>query len=118
MIERTEYSQIPNYLKAVTVLEPEGNARAEVAGELEKWSVSGEARHTMPQVQDGLRQSSAGSIGIARIARFAGAAILSFLGLIFVLAGLIETNNERAFLFGIPCLAAAYWLFTNEHVTS
>src|SRR6185295_11955597 len=36
MIERTAYDQIPNYLKAVTVLEPEGNVPAEVAAELEK----------------------------------------------------------------------------------
>jgi hypothetical protein len=34
--------------------------------------------------------------------------------LIFVLAGLVETDNARAFLFGIPCLAAAYWLFTKK----
>lgn len=117
MIERTEYRQIPNYLKAVTVLEPEGNVPAEVVAELDKWSVSGEARHThtVPPPQDGLTQSAAaGSIGVARIGRFAGAAVLSFFGLIFVLAGLIETNNERAFLFGIPCLAAAYWLFTKK----
>jgi hypothetical protein len=40
MIERTEYQQIPNYLKAVTVLEPEGNAPAEVVAELERWKAN------------------------------------------------------------------------------
>jgi hypothetical protein len=37
MIEKTEYRQIPPYLKAVSVLEPEGNAPAEIAAEIQKW---------------------------------------------------------------------------------
>lgn len=49
-----------------------------------------------------------------RIGRFAGAAVLSFLGLIFVFAGLTGPDTERAFLFGIPCLAVAYWLFIKK----
>ena len=49
-----------------------------------------------------------------RIGRFAGAAVLSFLGLIFVFAGLTGPDTGRAFLFGIPCLAVAYWLFTKK----
>ena len=49
-----------------------------------------------------------------RIGRFAGAAVLSFLGLIFVFAGLTGPDTERAFFFGIPCLGAAYWLFTKK----
>ena len=115
MIKQTEYSQIPNYLKAVTVLEPEGNVPAEVTAELDQWSVSGKVHPTVPPPQDGLTQSFvAGSIGGARIGRFAGAAVLSFLGLIFVLAELTDTNNGRALLFGIPCLVIAYWLFTKK----
>jgi TIR domain len=55
-----------------------------------------------------------GSIDGARIGRFAGAAILSFLGLLFVFAGLTGPDTERAFLFGIPCLVVAYWLFTKK----
>jgi TIR domain-containing protein len=50
----------------------------------------------------------------SRIGRFAGAAVLSFLGLIFVFAGLTGPDTERGFLFGIPCLAVAYWLFTKK----
>jgi TIR domain len=115
MIELTEYSQVPNYLKAVTVLEPEGNVPAEVVAELDKWSLGDDARHTVLPPQDRLTHSpAASSIDGARIGRFVGAAVLSFLGLIFVLAGLIETDNARAFLFGIPCLATAYWLFTKK----
>jgi TIR domain len=49
-----------------------------------------------------------------RIGRFAGAAVLSFLELIFVFAGLTGPDTERAFLFGIPCLVVAYWLFTKK----
>lgn len=40
MLERTKYEQIPNYLRAVTVLEPEGNVAAEVAAELERWGAN------------------------------------------------------------------------------
>jgi TIR domain/Yip1 domain len=37
MIEKTDYRQIPPYLKAISVLEPEGNAPAEIAAEIQKW---------------------------------------------------------------------------------
>src|SRR5215217_7934373 len=37
MIEKTDYSQIPPYLKAVTVLEPSGSAPAEVTVVIEEW---------------------------------------------------------------------------------
>jgi hypothetical protein len=115
MIEPTEYSQVPNYLKAVTVLEPEGNVPAEVTAELDQWSLGDDVRHSLPPPQHRPTYSpAASSIGAARIGRFVAAAVLSFLGLIFVLAGLVETDNARAFLFGIPCLAAAYWLFTKK----
>lgn len=116
MIERTDYNQIPNYLKAVTILEPEGSAPAEVAAELDKWRASREAHHSgIPPPQDRLTQYSAsGSIDVAPIGRFALAAVLSFLGLIFVFAGLTGPDTERAFMFGIPCLALAYWLFTKN----
>jgi len=115
MIELTEYGQVPNYLKAVTILEPEGNVPAEVAAELDQWTPGDDVRRTVLPAQHGPTPSAAASsVGVARIGRFVGAAVLSFLGLIFVLAGLVETDNARAFLFGIPCLAAAYWLFTKK----
>jgi hypothetical protein len=41
MVERTEYRHIPPYLKAISVLEPEGNAPAEIAAEIQKWSAKG-----------------------------------------------------------------------------
>ena len=37
MIEKTDYSQIPPYLKAVKVLEPSGSAPAEVTAVIEEW---------------------------------------------------------------------------------
>lgn len=114
MIEKTAYARLPNYLKAVTVLEPEGNVPAEVAAEIDRWDQA--RRHgSSPGSQTAATQAPpSASHGVARMGRFAGAAVLSFLGLIFVLAGLIDTDNSRAFVFGIPCLAAAYWLFTRR----
>lgn len=41
MVEKTEYLHIPPYLKAISVLEPEGNAPAEIAAEIQKWSEKG-----------------------------------------------------------------------------
>ena len=37
MLRETSYDSIPNYLKTVTVLEPEGSVAAEVAGRVENW---------------------------------------------------------------------------------
>src|SRR5713101_1672896 len=39
MIEPTEFQQIPNYLKSVTILKPEGSVPAEVTAALEQWHV-------------------------------------------------------------------------------
>ena len=41
MIEKTEYGDIPAYLTSVTVLEPQGNAAAEIAAEISKWRKRG-----------------------------------------------------------------------------
>ena len=41
MVESTDYREIPPYLKAVTVLEPQGSASAEIAAEIDKWSAKG-----------------------------------------------------------------------------
>lgn len=41
MIEKIEYRHIPPYLKAISVLEPEGNAPAEIATEIQKWGKKG-----------------------------------------------------------------------------
>ena len=41
MIEKIEDRLIPPYLKAIGVLEPEGNAPAEIATEIQKWGKKG-----------------------------------------------------------------------------
>jgi hypothetical protein len=41
MVEKTDYGEIPAYLKSVTVLEPEGNVPAEIAAEISKWRKRG-----------------------------------------------------------------------------
>lgn len=38
LIEKVSYTKIPNYLLAVTILEPEGNIAAEVAASLREWT--------------------------------------------------------------------------------
>ena len=48
-----------------------------------------------------------------RFGSFIGAAVLSALGLIFLLAGLTG-GNASAFLLAAPCLIGAYWLFTKK----
>jgi len=48
-----------------------------------------------------------------RVGVFLGAAVLSFLGLIFLLAGVIEAQGQ-AFLFAAPLLGGAYWLFSKR----
>lgn len=41
MVEKTDYGYIPPYLRAVSILEPEGNAAAEIAAEIQKWREGG-----------------------------------------------------------------------------
>jgi caspase domain-containing protein len=48
-----------------------------------------------------------------RIARFAGAAVLSALGVIFLLAGLID-GQPAAFLWAAVFLGAAYWMYSKR----
>jgi hypothetical protein len=55
MIERTEYGHIPAYLKAISVLEPEGSAAAEVAAEFHKRLPTGlvtQGQHDKPAIPD------------------------------------------------------------------
>jgi ribosomal protein L40E len=46
-----------------------------------------------------------------RVGRFIGAVVLSAMGVLFLLAGLIEGQGS-AFVFAIVFLGGAYWLFT------
>lgn len=48
-----------------------------------------------------------------RIGAFAGAAVLSAMGILFLLAGLIE-GQDTAFAFAVAFLCGAYWLFSKR----
>lgn len=48
-----------------------------------------------------------------RLGRFVGAAILSFMGVLFSLAGLIE-GQGLAFVWAVVSLGGAYWLYTKR----
>ena len=48
-----------------------------------------------------------------RFGRFVGAAVLSALGLIFLLGGLTG-GSANAYLLAAPCLIGAYWLFSKK----
>lgn len=54
--------------------------------------------------------SSAQATKTKSIGRFAGAVVVSFFGVIFVLAGLSEDEGV-ALVIGVPLLVWAYWLF-------
>lgn len=47
------------------------------------------------------------------IFKFGAAALLSALGVLFLLAGLVE-GQLVAFVWAAPALAIAYWLFTRK----
>jgi len=51
MIRETGYDLIPNYLKAITVLEPEGNVSAEVAARVANWGPNSQMRAPAPTPQ-------------------------------------------------------------------
>ena len=44
MLQRTDLAVVPSYLRAVTILEPEGNAAAEIAHEVDRLAVKHRAR--------------------------------------------------------------------------
>jgi hypothetical protein len=48
MLRATSYDSIPNYIKTITVLEPEGNVAAEVAGRVASWRPGGRGRVSKP----------------------------------------------------------------------
>ena len=110
MIERTAYDQIPNYLKAVTVLEPEGNVAAEVAAELEKIRLqqsSDRKGADAPAKADGTAGPSSGRLGRQAAAGIAGAfgAVMVFLSIVDAgVAGI----SEGGLLIGAVALGLAY----------
>ena len=121
MIERTEYQQIPNYLKAVTVLEPEGNAPAEVVAELERWKAdargvfdsrpAGAPRRE--EVQRG--KTVSGSAGGGDLGRRVAAGIVGAFGAVMLFLSVVDAGvgglSEGGILIGAIALGSAYGLW-------
>lgn len=111
MIERTAYDQIPNYLKAITVLEPEGNVAAEVAAELEKIRLQQPVDRKgvdTPRKTDG----TAGPTASGRLGRQAAAGIAGAFGAVMVFLSIIDAGvagiSEGGLLIGAVALGLAY----------
>jgi hypothetical protein len=101
MIERTEYRDIPNYLKAVTILKPEGSVAAEVAAEFQQWGARHVVRDTAPGGQHGRQTSNTSGVpGAAETAspdiKLSGKALLS---LMLVVAGSLALGEGPGFPF-------------------
>ncbi len=110
IIERTEYKQIPNYLKAVTVLEPEGNIPAEVAAELDRihsQRTFGPRRANNPEAE-----GATDSIGSGRSIRQSVAGVAGAFGAFMVFMSVIDAGvagiSEGGLLIGAVSLGFAY----------
>lgn len=119
MVERTAYEQIPNYLKAVTVLEPEGSIAAEIVAELEKWAsalpTSTGRRSTATQTQASSQQRGDTLRLIARRV-FSGMAA-GFGGLMMFMSVVdagVAGISEGGLLIGGLSLGAAYGLWPRK----
>lgn len=117
MVERTGYGLIPNYLKAVTVLEPQGNAPAEILAELDKWrpvqgSASGLGGSGNGQKSDNGRHASAGENTNKSTARRILAGMTGAFGGLMVILSVIDAGvagiSEGGLLIGALMLGAAY----------
>ena len=117
MVERTEYGQIPNYLKAVTVLEPEGNVPAEILAELDNWlsgrgaaSVTGDADEARKSAEN--RPSGAVERVFKLTARRIAAGMTGAFGGLMVIMSVIDAGvagiSEGGLLIGALMLGAAY----------
>jgi hypothetical protein len=110
MIERTAYDQIPNYLKAVTVLEPEGNIPAEVAAEIEKIRARQASGHRSPDPPR--TEGVVGSTGSGRLGRQAAAGVAGAFGAVMVIMSVIDAGvagiSEGGLLIGALALGLAY----------
>jgi hypothetical protein len=119
MIERTEYQQIPNYLKAVTVLEPEGNAPAEVVAELERWNADtheafDSKRAGAPRREEVQRgKTVSGSPG--HLGRRVAAGVVGAFGTVMLFLSVVDAGvgglSEGGILIGAIALGAAYGLW-------
>ena len=121
MIEQTEYQQIPNYLKAVTVLEPEGNAPAEVVAELERWKA--DAHETFDskragaplQEEVGKGKTRPGAPGGGQVGRRIAAGIVGAFGAVMLFMSVVDAGvggiSEGGILIGAIALGSAYGLW-------
>lgn len=114
MIERTEYQQIPNYLKAVTVLEPEGNTPAEVVAELERWKANAPGVFDSKPVEIGIGKTVSGSAG-GQLGRRIVAGILGAFGAVMLFMSVVDAGvggiSEGGILIGAIALGSAYGLW-------
>ncbi len=121
MIERTEYQHIPNYLKAVTVLEPEGNAPAEVVAELERWNADAREafdskRAGAPRQEEvGKGKTRPGAPGGGQVGRRVAAGIVGAFGAVMLFMSVVDAGvggiSEGGILIGAIALGSAYGLW-------
>ncbi|MCI0627323.1 MAG: toll/interleukin-1 receptor domain-containing protein [Acidobacteria bacterium] len=121
MIERTEYQQMPNYLKVVTVLEPEGNVPAEVVAELERWNAHAQgildsrSASTPRQEEVGRGKTVSDSRGAGQLGRRVASGIVGAFGAVMVFMSVVDAGvagiSEGGLLIGALALGSAYGLW-------
>ena len=116
MVRRTDYLQIPNYLKAVTVLEPEGSIPAEVVAELETWrdhkaSFRTEDVDARPAERPHRKKTSSGDPLGKRLAAGALGAFGGLMILLSVVDAAVGGISEGGILIGAVSLGLAYGLW-------
>ena len=124
MVEPVKYAQIPNYLRAVTILEPEGNVAAEVLAALEEWRAQLQARHADDRYKVNSKTSSTGAhtgshtMCVPRQAAsgFAGAfgAFLLAAGMVHLQALGFDEISLLVLLFAVLVLALAFVLWRRQ----
>ena len=121
MIEPVSYAQIPNYLQAVTILEPEGNVAAEVVAALEEWHAPSQSMPACDPHMAGSKTAITGahSSSYARFApRQAASGFIGAFGA-FLLAAAIVNSQSLGFdgisllmlLFAVLAFALAFSLW-------
>lgn len=121
MIERTDFKQIPNYLKAVTVLEPEGNVPAEIAAELERWNAHAQqtfgprSASSRPEAEIGRGKAISDSSGSGQLGRRVAAGVVGAFGALMVFMSVVDAGvagiSEGGILIGAISLGLAYGLW-------
>lgn len=124
MIEPVNYAQIPNYLRAVTILEPEGNVAAEVLAALEEWRAQLQSRPADNRYKVNSKTSITGAhtgshtMCVPRQAAsgFAGAfgAFLLAAGIVHLQALGFDEISLLVLLFAVLVLALAFVLWRRQ----